>query len=72
MKFKPFRFFLFYIAPLLSLILIMSRDYSVVGYVLFLSLLAFFLIYGKNYKGEKRILGISTKWLGKKIHRDDK
>lgn len=72
MKFRPLRFFLFYIAPLLSIILIISGDYSVVGYILFGSLLVFFLIDGKNYKGEKRILGLSPKWFGEKVHRDDK
>lgn len=72
MKSKTLRLFLFYVAPLLSLLLIMSEDCSVVGYIFFGLLLLFFLTYSKNYKGEKRILGLSTKWFGKKIYRDDK
>lgn len=63
---KLVRFFLFFIAPLLSLVMIVSSEWRVLGYVSFGALFAFHAYLGENYRGEKRILGLSSKWFGRK------
>lgn len=66
---KAIRFFLFFIAPLLSLVMIISGDWRVLGYISFGALFAYHAYLGENYRGEKRILGLSPRWFGQKSHR---
>lgn len=62
---------MFFIAPMLSLGLIAIESSRVLGYILFAGVFTFHAFLGENYRGEKRIMGLSPKWFGKSRSAND-